>query len=199
MPYFTNCSQNGIVAHNGSQIRVTQPMYFNNISNVAVSLNSSSQLRADGISSISGSSISMNQVYTGIRMANASAEVSNAKIESCQFGVISTKNSSFTFDDSYIVGKANYTVPSYGIYNDGNSVGTAYGTIVSSFITGSTSGTGAMYKNVNGSILFVLDAASASAANTTGLFTSYVVADPTRGNYANVSDVNQEEVPFPPD
>ena len=198
MPYFTNCSQNGIVAHNGSQIRVTQPYYFNNISNVAISLNSSSQLRADGISSISGSSLSMNQVYTGVRMANASAEISNAKIEACQFGVVSTKNSSFSFDDSYITGKGNLAIASYGIYNDGNSVGTAYGTVLAAFITGPTSGTGAMYKNINGAILFVSDITSASAANTIGLFTSYVVADPTRGNYANVADVNQEEVPYKP-
>ena len=184
MPGFYNCN-NGILATNGSQVRIDKKTNFFNTTNVALGVAENSILQAinaSGSSAAAGSTININNSAFGVQLSASTAIVQGAQIQNSRVGFGAFKGSKFNFDYSVVVGQGITNAQNYGVLADEGSFGTVYGTSVSGHTGGTGSGTGGNYKTTNGSVVLVGSSTQSNQTNTQGLYAGIVAIDPNLGS-----------------
>jgi len=184
MPGFYNCN-NGILATNGSQIRIDKTTNFFNTTNVALGVAENSVLQAiiaSGTSATPGATININTSTFGVQLSASTATIQGAQIQNSRVGFGAFKGSKFNFDYSSVIGQGITNAQNYGVLADEGSFGTVYGTSVTGHTGGTGSGTGGNYKTTNGSVMMVGSSTQSNQTNTQGLYSGIVAIDPNLGS-----------------
>ena len=193
MPYFHACTY-GIYARDNSNVRLNQPNRFTSITGAAVSIDTHSILVADGVSGSTGSSLEVKNANIGVFGRSAKIFLGNARFKDCSFGTLVKESTYFNISNSTYDFYGSPTANAAGVVMDMGCIGSVYGISITGYVSATGSLTGATFKVVNQSTLFVDATGTAALANTTPYGT--VLVDTSRGtNAGGLVPTNTNQIP----